>query len=308
MFDDDDDKEEEGKKPQKPKDDGGKAQKPEEDDGEDVEVEEGEDGGVALKPTRSEPRGQRDQKKRARYEEMELRARMAELERDQTRQHLQLLSQQIPQNQGPDPAKQLEEEEDELHKQKGLLWQSFVAKGAKITPEEKSQFEKDARSLDKKISAIHYKQHSLSAQPQGGPPTETQIQTSMLRAEFPDVFSDPRAWDFAMGTLSRERALGRLPNLAVARDVLTLARTFRQNGYQEPTAPPSPRRRQQYSGKPSGPQGSSNGSEVISLSPELKKKVLLGHRKPGESEQETLRRWAKKSGKAYMERLKDRGA
>lgn len=314
-FDDDDDDRESGGKGggDRQRDKGGRFEgkggkgEPEDHD-DDVDLEDSEDGSVVVRQRDPAVPRPRDEKKGARYQEMDLSRRTAEMERDHYKMMWELQSRAAPQQQqsaGPDPeVARLDTQIAELRKQRTMRYENLIRKGSKVTTEERAEAQRELEDIELKILDTWADRREASkpkTQRQG--PDDTRVISQMMRVEYPEVFQDRRAWQHAQGLANLLRSKGETLDLAKTRDILAQARTFRQNGYQDARPRPTERQKRNYAGRPSGARSEQEGS--LSLSPELQKKILL-RKKPGESDAQTLKRWAAKNGRKFQERLRER--
>ena len=165
-------------------------------------------------------------------------------------------------------------------------------KAGTFTPERQKHYEGVARSIESEKTRIHTQRVVAD-------------QTQQLRQEqaqqvwvqkHPEVYQNPRAFEYAKATFQRRLALGETSTNQMVDEIMEETKTqFRLGNRPAPTASD----RARMTGLPAA--GSGGGKPTgVTMTPELRKMAIAAH--PELSEADALKKWANGPGKRLRER------
>lgn len=166
-------------------------------------------------------------------------------------------------------------------------------KAGTFTPERVQHYEAVARQLESDKTRVHT-ERAIDARAQQSRAEQAQ---QVWVQKYPEVYQNPRAYQYAQATYQRRLALGEASTNQLVDDIMTEAMTqFKLGG----KAPPSASDRARLSGVPSAGGSGNSRSSAGPLSPELKRMALAAY--PDLPEGEAEKRWQAKTGRRLRER------
>lgn len=234
----------------------------------DPEVREDDNGGVVVSaPTRKDRRNQwranlenetktaKEEAARARREMEETRAELARI-REEMRQ---------PRVQAKDEGKDQHESELESIREQMETIQSALRSGGVTTMEEAERLRKQFYRLDdrrEQIKEERLEKRLASKMPTQGRDAETETTLAILQGEFPEVFANREAAQYASGIYTTLRARGKPANLATSREAMRKAAEDFGLGA-SPTMPqPSASHQQRFGSVPAQAGSKTSGAEI----------------------------------------------
>lgn len=119
-------------------------------------------------------------------------------------------------------------------------------------------------------------------------------------AQYPEIYGNPAAYQYAEATFNRKRALAG-PNAPVTEDMIHEAMTETRVAFKlGPKQGPSASDKAKLSGMPSSGTGGGGGAPGVQLTPELRRIALAAY--SDLPEEEALKKWVNKTGKRMRER------
>lgn len=232
--------------------------------------------------------------KQSKAESAQLRAEQAALREELAELRGRVAAQQAPVvSDGKDPY------DRELDRVYEMQTEAFNAAQAEIkagtwTPERQKHYEKIARDVETAKSRIHTRRE-LDASRQSQRAEQAQ---QVWAHKYPEVYGDPRAYQYAEATFRRRQALlGR--NEAVTNELIDEVMTETINTLKlGKRAAPSASERAKHSGIPStggGGSGGGGGTGPILMTPQLRRMAIAAYSELPEAE--AVKKWADKEGK-----------
>lgn len=224
---------------------------------------------------------------RERAEKQELRERLARLEGV-----VSATARQQPANDGKDP---FEAELDAIYDEQQSAYhaaQAEIAAG-KMTPERTKHYERIARDIDTRRARVNARREIAMTEPL----RQQQTARQQWEAKHPEVYGNPRAYEYAEGRFKQRRALGETITAAVVDEIMEEAKVqFKLGGKPAPSAS----ERSRLSGTASSGSGGGGSKEPIALSRGLRKIALAAYDDLPEAE--ALKRWTEKTGRRMREK------
>lgn len=175
--------------------------------------------------------------------------------------------------------------------------EAYIAAQAEVkantfTAERAKHYERIAREVETEKSAIHAERAIASTLPAL---RQDQVRTGWAN-RYPEVYNNPRAFQFAKATFERRTAMGDYPSNDLTEEVLkeTMA-TFRLGK----RAAPSASEKAALSGMPSS-GGGGGGSSGVHMTPELRSIAIAAN--PGMREEDAVKHWVNTVGKKMREK------
>lgn len=261
---------------------------PDDDEGGDGDEDHG--GG---RPEPQDRQGRRNARYDGRLSAAEQRAQRAEEEAAAVKARLDAIErQQAPANQqrGPEALKALYDKRlKELNDEDERLSHSFhelQAKGA-LTPSVAEDYTRRAREIDeKRYEARHHYYSAVNAPPQRDPGQ------MLLEAEYSDILTDPRKFQWAKGLLDQRIAeAGKDSGIEIRREVLNLAR-----GHFDPQKrKPDASQRDLYTSRPVGSGGPKTATVTVQMGAAQRKMAHATY--PHLPKEKAEKLWASTAGK-----------
>jgi hypothetical protein len=226
---------------------------------------------------------------RERAEKQELRERLARLEGV-----VSATARQQPANDGKDP---FEAELDAIYAEQQSAYQAAQAEltAGKMTPERTKHYERIARDIDTRRARVNARREIALTEPIRQQNTVRQ----QWEQKHPEVYGNPRAYEYAEGRFKQRRALGEPITNALVDEIMEEAKVqFKLGG--KPA--PSVSERARLSGTASSGSGGGGGKEPITLSRDIRKIAIAAYADEGISDEEAIKRWTNKTGKRMRER------
>lgn len=206
----------------------------------------------------------------------------------------QQLQSRIANDNGKDPYEQRLDAVYARQKRAYDAAQAEIATG-KLTPERQAYYEQEAREIETEKTRIHTER----AVAQDRETRRSEQAQQVWVQKFPEVYNNPKAFQYAQATWQQRQALGEQPTNALVEEVMhdTMTR-FKLGAKPAPTASD----RARLSGIPSSGGGGSKTATGIDFSgnPALRKMALAAHSDLPEAE--ALKKWTNSTGK----RLRDK--
>lgn len=224
---------------------------------------------------------------RERAEKQELRERLARLEGVVAGQ-----GQRQPANDGKDP---FEAELDAIYEEQQSAYQAAQAEIAagKMTPERTKFYERIARDIDTRRARVNARREIALTEPL----RQQQTARQQWEAKHPEVYGNPRAYEYAEGRFKQRRAMGETITSAVVDEIMEEAKVqFKLGGKPAPSAS----ERARLSGTASSGSGGGGSKEPITLSRGLRKIALAAYDDLPEAE--AVKRWTEKTGRRMREK------
>lgn len=228
----------------------------------------------------------KEELERERAEKQELRERLARLE------GAVAASARPPANDGKDP---FEAELDAIYAEQQSAYQAAQAELAagKMTPERTKHYERIARDIDTRRARVNARREIALTEP-------IRQQTTLRQqweAKHPEVYANPRAYEYAEGRFKQRRAMGETITNAVVDEIMEEAKVqFKLGGKPAPSAS----ERARMSGTASSGSGGGGSKEPIVLSRQLRRIAIAAY--DHLPEEEAIKRWTAKTGKRMRER------
>lgn len=231
----------------------------------------------------------KEELERERQEKQELRERLARLEGA-----VAATSRQQPASDGKDP---FEAELDAIYAEQQSAYQAaqaeLAAGGGKMPPERVKHYERVARDIDSRRSRVHARREIALTEPIRQQTTARQ----QWEQKHPEVYSNPRAYEYAEGRFKQRRAMGETITNAVVDEIMEEAKVqFKLGGKPAPSAS----ERARLSGTASSGSGGGGSKEPIALSKNMRKIAVAAY--DHLSEEEAIKAWTAKTGKRMRER------
>lgn len=233
-----------------------------------------------------EGKAAKEELERERAEKQELRERLARLEGAVSAQR------QPPPGDGKDP---FEAELDAIYDEQQSAYQAAQAEIAagKMTPERTKHYERIARDIDTRRARVNARREIALTEPIRQQNTARQ----QWEQKYPDIYGNPRAYEYAEGRFKQRRALGDNITHATVDEIMEETRVaFKLGG----KPPPSASERSRMSGTASSGSGGGGGKEPITLSKNMRKIALAAY--DHLPEQEALKKWTEKTGRRMREK------
>lgn len=238
-----------------------------------------------------------DQGKQSKEEAKALREEQAQL-----KQELAELRARV--NQPPPPPPQSgkdpwEEALDKVYEKQGDAYQAAQAeiKAGTWTPERAKHYEKIARDVETEKTRIILDRGMAMRSQQQRAESAQQIWVN----KYPEVYNNPRAYQFAEATFNRRKALldpGQSVTHEMIDEVMNEAMTQFKLG---PKRAPTASEKSKLSGLPSsGGGGGSSRSDGIQMTPELKRMAVAAYSELPEAE--AIKKWVNGTGKRLREK------
>lgn len=271
---------------------------------ESVEVDE-TDSDPVVRPTRAEKKRERlrlrDELEETRRKNNELAERIARMEGAQSAMHRQAAVRDET-----DDEDELDSVLESYQSELESAWNALRAKGANATEQDKEAYRLKAKEIDKKKAIATA---DIIVKRRMGEVTEAQSQEAVraaIRTRYSDVYSNPRAVQYAEGEYRKLVALG---ERGTPEQVLDKAMEAARTAFRMRSAPPPTERdRRQFSGPPRGRAPSTGGGDdsggEIRMTKDLRRMARAMY--PNLSEAESYKKWAQGPGKAYLRGLKDK--
>lgn len=219
-------------------------------------------------------------------------ATKAELER--LKGYVAAQPQQRPQNDGgKDP---YEQRLDQVYEKQSEAYNSAQAeiKAGTFTPERQKYYEKVAREIETAKTSIHTER--LIEQRAAANRTEQAQQVWVQK--YPEVYNNPRAFQYAQASWQRRLALGENPSNDTVDEIMNETMTTFRLGKK---APPSASERSRMSGIPSaGSGGGGNKTGIVMDDPKLRRMAVAAYSHLPEAE--AVKAWVNKTGKRLREK------
>jgi len=166
-------------------------------------------------------------------------------------------------------------------------------KAGTFTPERQQHYEKLARTLESEKTRLHA-QRLIDEQAQQ---RRTESARQVWVQKYPEVYQDPRAFQYAQATYQQRMALGEADSRQLVDEVMTEAMArFRLGAKPAPTAS----ERSRLSGVPAaGSSGSSKASGIV-MNPAFERMAKAAY--PDLPETEAVKRWVNGPGKRLREK------
>lgn len=194
---------------------------------------------------------------------------------------------------GKDP---FEEQLDAIYERQGQAYTAAQAEIKAGTWDESRQryYEKVARDIEADKTRVHINQGLHREQQTRRIENAQQVWVN----KYPEVYRDPRAYQYAEATFKRRRSLGDPDTASLVDEVMqeTMA-TFKLGG----KPPPSASEKSRLSGvSAGGNSGGGRASDGITLTPELRRMAVAAHSDLPEAE--AIKKWVNGSGKRLREK------
>lgn len=236
-----------------------------------------------------------DDGKQSKEEVTRLREEQAALKTELAELRGQVRSQPAPQ-QAADGKDQWERALDAVYEKQSEAYNAAQAEIAanKWTPERQKHYERIAREVESEKTRIHT-DRAVTAQRHLQRSENAQQQWIN---KYPEVYGNPRAYQYAEATFKRRSALGEPVTNDMVDEVMADTLTqFRLRGKPAPTA----NERSRYAGTPSsGGAGGGGGAGGIKLTPELRRIAIAAHSELPEAE--AIKKWVNTTGKRMREK------
>lgn len=239
-----------------------------------------------------------DQGKQSKEEAKALREEQAQLKHELAELRARV-SQPAPPAQAPSGKDPWEEALDKVYEKQNDAYMAAQAeiKAGTWTPERAKHYEKIAREVETDKTRIQIDRGIASRAQQQRAEAAQQIWVN----KYPEVYSNPRAYNFAAATFERKKALlepGQSVTADMIDDVMNEAMTQFKLG---PKRAPTASEKSKLSGLPaSGGGGGSSRSDGIQMTPELKRMAVAAY---GElSEADAIKKWVNTTGKRLREK------
>lgn len=166
-------------------------------------------------------------------------------------------------------------------------------KAGSFTPERQAHYEKIAQQIESERIDVHTER---AVERRSAVSRAEQAQQVWVQ-KYPEVYNNPRAYQYAQATFQRRQALGEQPTNALVDEIMGEAiATFRLGGKPAPSASDKAR----FGGVPSSGTGGGKSGGDISMTPELIRMARAAY--PDLPEGEAEKRWKAKTGKKLRER------
>lgn len=167
-------------------------------------------------------------------------------------------------------------------------------KAGTFSAERQAYYDREARAVEQEKMRIHTERAVASSSNER---RAEQAQAVWVQ-KYPEVYQNPRAYQFAQASFQRRLALGEQQTNALVDEVMSEAiATFKLGAKPPPTASEKSR----FSGVPSsGNGGGGKGGADITMTPELKRMARAAY--PDLSDDEAEKRWKAKTGRKLRER------
>lgn len=220
-----------------------------------------------------------------RAEKQELRERLARLEGV-------VSARQQPANDGKDP---FEAELDAIYEEQQSAYsaaQAEVAAG-KLDAKRAQHYERIARDIETRKSRVHARREIAQTEP-----VRQQNQAQQVWVQkHPEVYGNPRAFQYAQGRYQTRLALGETITNATVDEIMEETKAQFKLG-SKPAATPSERSR--FGGVPSSGGGGARSTEPVTLSREIRRMAIAAY--DHLPEDEAIKAWTNKTGKRMREK------
>lgn len=220
----------------------------------------------------------------------ELRERLARLE------GVVVATQNQPRQQAPADGKdEFERELDEIYQLQQNAYQAAQAEVKAGTFDEKRQryYEGIARDIEARKSTVHTRRVLAQTEP-----VRQQNQAQQVWVQkYPDVYQNPRAFQYAQARAQQRLALGESITADVVDEIMNETKTQFKLG---PKPAPSQSERSKLSGHASSGGGGGRSPEGVTLTKELRQMALAAYDHLPEAE--AIKAWTNKTGKRLREK------
>lgn len=233
-----------------------------------------------------EGKAAKEQLEREKAEKQELRERLARLEGAVSAQR------QPVSDGGKDP---FEAELDKIYDEQQSAYMAAQAEiqAGKMTPERTKHYERIARDIDTRRARVHARREIAMTEPIRQQNTARQ----QWEQKHPEVYANPRAFQYATGRYQQRLAMGEQITNQVVDEIMEEAKVqFKLGGKPAPTVS----ERARLSGTASSGGSGGGGKEPITLSRQLRKIAVAAY--DDLPEEEAIKKWTAKTGKRMRER------
>lgn len=193
---------------------------------------------------------------------------------------------------GKDP---YEQRLDQVYAQQAEAYNAAQAEiqSGKFTPERQAHYERIARTIETQKTQIHT-ERAVAADRESRRGEQAQ---QVWVQKYPEVYNNPKAFQYAQATWQQRLALGEQQTNALADEVFNEAITRFKLGAKPA---PSASDRARLSGIPSAGGGGGKSSTGITFTPELRRMAIAAYSDLPEAE--ALKKWANGPGKRLREK------
>lgn len=246
------------------------------------------------KANRWKQKQQEAEKERQAKQEAERRAELAERELQAFKQ-----AYQRPQAAQPPREEPSSREEDELYDQQARLYELYnkKAESGNVTPEETAKFREEVRRLNTKIIETGARR---VFQQQPAPDVGHQALLAQLQMQYPEIYNDPRASEYAQGLYKINIAEGAPASIETVKKCLNAtAKRFKYAGASVDVDEGTKRR---FSGTKRGSIGKTPATPKVPITKDILKIANAAYPQIPD-EKERLKRWVEVHGKDYAEAM-----
>lgn len=171
------------------------------------------------------------------------------------------------------------------------------AKGGALDEDRTAYYEGIAREIEQEKAQIAAERVLA----RHAPAQEQRAAQQRWRDKYPEIYGNPRAYQFASASYERRKALlepGQEPTNEMVDEAMEEARAQFRLGVKR--SAPSASDRQRLSGMPSSGSGGGPSGAGVTMTPELRKMALALH--SDLPEEEAVKRWANTAGRALREK------
>ncbi len=194
---------------------------------------------------------------------------------------------------GKDP---YEQRLDQVYEKQSEAYNAAQAeiKAGSFTPERQKYYERVAREIESAKSSIHTER--LIEQRTAASRTEQAQQVWVQK--YPEVYNNPRAFQYAQASWQRKLALGEQPSNDTVDEIMNETMTTFRLGKK---AAPSASERSRMSGIPSAGSGGGGGKGgIVMTDPKLRRMAIAAYSHL--PEEEAIKAWVNKTGKRLREK------
>lgn len=187
---------------------------------------------------------------------------------------------------------------DAVYEKQGEAFTAAQAeiKAGTFTPERQKHYERVAREVESEKARIHSERAVAQVRQQT---RQDSAQQNWVQ-KYPEVYSNPRAYQYAEASFRRKQALldpGQIPSVDMVDEAMNEAMVQFKLGAKKG---PSASDRARLSGVPSAGGGGSGQSAEIQLTPAMKRMAIAAYSELPEAE--AIKKWANTTGKRLREK------
>jgi hypothetical protein len=224
-----------------------------------------------------------------------LKAELAEVRQQQARLEGAVAAQGQARQQPDDGKDPFERELDAVYERQGQAYNAAQAeiKAGTFTEERGRFYERIAREIETQKTSIHTRRELAQREP-----IRRQEQAQQVWVQkYPEVYQNPKAFQYAKATFERRSALGEAVTNEVVDEIMHETMTSFRLG---PKKAPSASEKARLSGLPSSGSGGGGRSEGVTMTPELKRMAHAAYSDLPEAE--AVKRWVNGVGKRLREK------